>query len=599
MLLLILAFLGGVLTIVSPCILPVIPFVFARAGQPFRRSTLPMLAGMAITFAIFAGLATAGGNWIVATNQWGRWLALAVMALLGLSLLLPSLAEGLARPFVKLGGRLRQRPGGTEPAAAGPGTALLLGASIGLLWAPCAGPILGLVLAGAALSGLTVHTLGLLLAFAAGAACSLAVALLAGQRVFQAMKRGLGAEAWIRRGLGVAVLAGVVAIALGADTQLLAAVSYVNTNGVEQKLVNWFGHPQPAQAAAPIVINVPAPAATPAAAAAALQTIKLDNEGPMPSLDGATAWINSPPLSPAQLRGHVVLVDFWTYSCINCLRTLPYVEAWAQKYKDQGLVVIGVHSPEFAFEREVANVRQAVSRLKLTFPVAVDSDHKIWDAFKNEYWPADYFVDATGQIRFHHFGEGSYQEDERVIQQLLAEAHNTAPPAATASAFVSVDGAGAEAPAAFSEMASPETYIGYDRGQNFASPEKIAPDAPAVYSLPLRPSLNQWGLAGAWRVGAQSAELLKAPGSISFRFHARDLHLVLGSATGKPIRFRILIDGTPPGPDAGADTDAQGNGTVNFHRLYQLVRQKGAVEDRTFTIQFLDPGVEAYSFTFG
>ncbi|HXR97626.1 MAG TPA: cytochrome c biogenesis protein DipZ [Terriglobales bacterium] len=578
MFLFLLAFLGGVLTILSPCILPVLPFVFARADQPFRRSTLPMLGGMAVTFAIFAVLATAGGNWIIATNQYGRILALVVMAILGLTLLVPALAELLARPFVRLGARLQK---GRQEAAS-PAASLVLGASIGLLWAPCAGPILGLVLAASALSGVTPRTLGLLLAFALGAAASLAVALLAGQRVFQSLKRSLGAEEWVRRALGALVLVGVVAIALGADTRLLAAVQYFNTNGLEQKLVARLHQPPPVQAAAlPVSLQIPA----------------LPNEGPMPSLNGATDWINSPPLTSSELRGKVVLVDFWTYSCINCLRSLPYIEAWANKYKDQGLVVIGVHSPEFAFERDPKNVAQAVSQLKLTFPVAVDSSHKIWNAFKNEYWPADYFVDAQGNIRFHHFGEGSYAESEHVIQALLAEAHHQSAPVAEST--VQVAPTGAEAPAAPGEMQSPETYIGYDRGERFASPQRLLTDMAANYTAPLRPSLNQWGLAGDWKVSDEMALLLKAPGSVIYRFHARDLHLVLGSASGKPIRFRITIDGTAPGPDHGADVDEQGNGTVTFHRLYQLVRQKGKVEDRTFTIEFLDPGVQAFAFTFG
>lgn len=588
MLLLVLAFLGGVLTILSPCILPVLPFVFARADRPFRRSTLPMLAGMAITFAVIAALATAGGNWIVRTNEYGRIAAMAIMAILGASLLVPALAEWFTRPLVRLGSRLSarvQQPG--RPAS--PAAAVVLGGAIGLLWAPCAGPILGLVLGVAALQGFSTWALALLLAFAVGAACSLAVVLAAGQRLFQSLKRGLGAEAWVRRALGALVLVGVVAIALGADTQLLAAVQYVNTNGVEQRLVAFLAKPRPVHAA-PITINLPAPPP-------ALQHVALDNEGSMPSLGGAVAWINSPPLNAKDLRGKVVLVDFWTYSCINCLRSLPYIESWAQKYKNQGLVVIGVHSPEFAFERDVNNVRAAVQRLKLTFPIAVDSNHRIWDAFNNEYWPADYFVDAQGRIRFHHFGEGQYDESERVIQELLAEAHHET--LSAPGSFVHVEGTGAEAPADLSQMGSPETYIGYARGEHFDSPEHLKIDRNATYTAPLRPSLNQWGLAGTWHVGPHMAVLIKAPGEIIYRFHARDLHLVLGSGTGKPIRFRILIDGTAPGPDHGVDTDAQGYGTVTTYRLYQLVRQKGDIEDRTFTIQFLDPGVQAFSFTFG
>ncbi|MGH9487485.1 MAG: cytochrome c biogenesis protein DipZ [Terriglobales bacterium] len=585
MLLLVLAFLGGVLTILSPCILPVLPFVFARADRPFRSSRLPMLAGLAITFALFAALATAGGNWIVRTNEYGRVAAMLIMAALGLSLLVPAVAEWFSRPFVRLGARWSRRVAGSGERPVSPAASVVLGAAIGLLWAPCAGPILGLVLGVAAFSGFSAWTLSLLLVFAFGAACSLALVLLAGRHVFQRLKQGLGAEAWLRRGLGVAVLAGVVAIALGADTQLLAAVQYVNTNGVEQRLVALLARPRPVRAAAP------------AALFPALRQVDLTNYGRMPSLHGAVAWINSTPLNRKDLRGKVVLVDFWTYSCINCLRSLPYLEAWAQKYKSQGLVVIGVHSPEFAFERDVSNVRAAVRRLKLTFPIAVDSDHTIWNAFNNEYWPADYFIDAQGRIRFHHFGEGQYRESERVIQELLAQAHHQSLRAA--ESFVAVDGSGAEAPADVSQIESPETYIGYARGERFASPQGMKTDQNADYSAPLRPSLNRWGLAGIWNDGPHLAVLVKAPGKIVYRFHARDLHLVMGSGTGKPIRFRITIDGTPPGPDHGVDTDAQGYGTVTGYRLYQLVRQHGDIEDRTFTIEFLDPGVKVFSFTFG
>ncbi len=585
MLLLVLAFLGGVLTIVSPCILPVLPFVFARGDKPFARSTLPMLAGMALTFAVVAALATAGGNWIVRSNEYGRVAAMVVMAALGLSLLVPAVAEWFTRPLVRLGSRLSNRVSRSTPGASATAS-VILGAAVGLLWAPCAGPVLGLVLGVAALQGFSAWTLSLLLAFALGAACSLALVLAAGERLLRALKRSLAAEAWIRRTLGALVLAGVAAIALGADAQLLAAVQYVNTNGVEQRLVALLTQPRPARAGANAATLQPG-----------LQTVALDDEGPMPSLDGAIAWLNSPPLGARSLRGKVVLVDFWTYSCINCLRALPYIEAWAQKYKDQGLVVIGVHSPEFAFERDLDNVRAAVERLHLSFPIAVDSNHRIWDAFENEYWPADYFVDAQGTIRFHHFGEGSYEESERVIQELLAQAHHQ--PLSSPGAFVHDAGTGAQAPADLDKIGSPETYIGWERSENFASPEPLRADRDFTYSAPVRPSLNQWGFAGTWRVGAQMAVLAHAPGEIVFRFHARDLHLVLGSGTGKPIRFRVLIDGTAPGADHGVDTDAQGRGIVTAYRLYQLVRQHGDVEDRTFSIQFLDPGVDAFSFTFG
>jgi cytochrome c biogenesis protein CcdA/thiol-disulfide isomerase/thioredoxin len=583
MLLYFLAFIGGILTIASPCILPVLPFVFSRSDQPFRRSGLPLLAGMAATFAAVAGVATYAGAWVVRANQIGRWIAVVVFAVLGLALLLPNLGEYLSRPFVRLGGHVQGQNSQQAPSV---GRSVLLGVSTGLLWAPCAGPILGLILAGAALQGPSAHTTFLLLAFAAGAATSLALALLAGNKVFAAMKRSLGAEEWVRRGLGAAVLVGVVAISFGWDTGVLRRLSLSSTSGIEQKLVDRF-HPV-------AYANMDRDAANVEAAAPA--AIDLKREGPMPSLDGAVKWLNSAPLSTKQLKGKVVVIDFWTYSCINCLRAIPYVEAWYEKYKDDGLVVIGVHTPEFAFEKDAANVQKSLGDLKITYPVAVDSNYAIWNAFHNQYWPAHYFIDAEGQIRYHHFGEGQYDESEQVIQQLLKEKGASLKNAG----LVQVNGTGAQAAPDSRDVASPETYIGYERAQHYASPESIKQDKAQNYTAPVRPTVNQWGLVGSWNVSGEHATLNTAPGKVIFRFHARDLHLVLGPGkNGKPVRFRVKIDGTAPGADHGVDTDESGAGEVKEYRLYQLIRQKGAVEDRTFEIEFLDPGVQAFAFTFG
>jgi thiol-disulfide isomerase/thioredoxin len=292
----------------------------------------------------------------------------------------------------------------------------------------------------------------------------------------------------------------------------------------------------------------------------------------------------------------VIVVDFWTYSCINCLRSIPYVEAWSEKYKNDGLVVVGVHTPEFAFEKDPANIAKAVTDLKITYPVAIDSDYAIWKAFNNQYWPAHYFIDAKGEIRYHHFGEGKYDESEEVIQQLLKEKNSSL----NASGFVQVNPSGSEAAPDFSNVASPETYVGYDRAQNYASPQTIKQGKPQLYTAPARLTVNQWGLVGSWSVSGEHAQLVAAPGKVIFRFHARDLHFVLGPGkNGQPIRFRVRIDGTPPGEDHGGDADANGDGVVKEYRLYQMVRQKGKVEDRTFEIEFLDPGVQAFAFTFG
>jgi cytochrome c biogenesis protein CcdA/thiol-disulfide isomerase/thioredoxin len=621
-LLYLLAFVGGILTIVSPCILPVLPFVFSRADQPFRRSGLPLLAGMAMTFTVVAAVATFTGAWIVRANQIGRLVAIAIFGVLGLALLLPGFAEYLSRPFVRLGGKV-QIDGKESP---GIGKSLLLGVSTGLLWAPCAGPILGLILAGAAVEGVNARTLFLLLAFAAGAACSLAAALLAGHKVFALMKRSLGVEEWIRRGLGIAVLVGVAAIAFGWDRGILQRVSLASTAGIEQTLVN-LAHPvshaqnpnsspQGSPAIAPASQNAPTMTSTmtstarnePSTASGNVMSgpgmmmsarkadPQLPPDGSFSRFEGAVAWLNSPPLTKEELKGKVVLVDFWTYSCINCLRAIPYVEAWSEKYKKDGLVVVGVHTPEFAFEKDQSNIAKAVRDLKISYPVAIDSNYKIWNAFHNEYWPAHYFIDAQGIIRYHHFGEGEYDKSEQVIQQLLKEKNGSL----QAAGIVTICAVGAQAPSDVADVRSPETYIGYERQQNYVSPETIRRDAPSVYTIPGRLDVNDWALAGTWSVGEQRAALSVAPGKIAFRFHARDLHLVLGPGKdGRPVRFRVLLDGSVPQGDHGADVDGQGNGTVKEYRLYQLIRQKGKVEDRTFQIEFLDPGAQAFAFTFG
>jgi cytochrome c biogenesis protein CcdA/thiol-disulfide isomerase/thioredoxin len=578
MFLLFLAYFGGILTILSPCILPVLPFVFARSDQPFRRSGLPLLAGMAVTFAFVASLATVGGGWAVRANQFGRYAALILFAIFGLTLLFSSFAERLSRPFVQLGNRLSK----TSDSTPGIFNSFLLGIGTGLLWAPCAGPILGLILTGAALGGASAHTTLLLLAYAAGAATSVTVALLAGGRVFAAMKQSLGAEEWIRRVLGVAVLAGVVAVAFGLDRGVLTRLSLASTAGLEQRLVDRF-HPGNQRKA---VLNQTTGAVDDTSTSLAT----------LPDLSGATAWINSPALTPAALRGKVVLVDFWTYSCINCLRTLPYIKGWNERYKNSGLVIIGVHTPEFPFEKDESNVRKAVRDLGITYPVAMDNDYKIWRAFHNEYWPAHYFVDATGHIRFHHFGEGSYDESEKWIRSLLEEANHKPLPAASTQ----IAATGTEAPPASAAAQSPETYIGYERAQHFASPGGLNQNDPQLYKAPATLKLNEWAFTGRWKDEGQIATSLTSASSILFRFHARDLHLVLGpTKDGKPVRFRVTLDGKAPGADHGVDTDADGFGVVNENRLYQLIRQQNSSHDRTFQIEFLVPGVQAYSFTFG
>jgi len=363
------------------------------------------------------------------------------------------------------------------------------------------------------------------------------------------MKPALSSLVWIRHALGVAVIIGVVIV----------------------------------------MLHLPKPVVLTASAA-------LVDEGPMPDLDGAIGWLNSAPLNRKSLQGKVVLVDFWTYTCINSIRPLPYVKSWAAKYKDAGLVVIGAHTPEFSFEHEPMNVETAVRSLKVTFPVALDSDYRIWRSFDNQAWPAQYLVDAKGRIRYHHLGESDYGEIERIIQKLLKENGATG----FASETASVTGVGIEAAPDWEDGRSPETYIGYRQAQNFASPERLHKDSIQVFTAPAKPSLNHWGLSGSWNVNAESAVLQTVPGKIVFRFHSRDLHLVLAPAKeAKPIRFVVRLDGAAPGENCGVDTAPDGSGEIREPRLYQLIRQKGPIVARTFEIEFLDPSVHALDFTFG
>jgi thiol-disulfide isomerase/thioredoxin len=324
--------------------------------------------------------------------------------------------------------------------------------------------------------------------------------------------------------------------------------------------------------------------------------VRLPAEGSFPALGGATGWLNSQPLTPTRLRGKVVLVDFWTYTCVNWRRTLPYVRAWAAKYKDHGLVVIGVHTPEFSFEHNLDNVRWAIQDMKIDYPVAIDNNYAVWNAFNNEYWPALYFIDAKGHVRHHQFGEGEYQRCEAILQQLLKESDN----GGIGQDLVSVDPRGAEVPADVSSLRTPETYTGYGQTEYFASPGGAAWDKPHIYALPARLNLNHWALAGTWTVGKEAVTLNQSPARIAYRFHARDVNLVMGPSTrGASVRFRVLLDGQPLRDAHGADVDGSGNGAIAEQRLYQLIRQAEPIADRQFEIEFVDSGAQAFDFTFG
>jgi cytochrome c biogenesis protein CcdA/thiol-disulfide isomerase/thioredoxin len=419
-----LVYLAGVLTILSPCVLPVVPLVFGRADRPFRGDGAYMLAGIACTFAVAATAATATAGWVVGVSQVSRWGAMLLLGVVGASLLLPRLANGAARPLVRLGTWIERRAARLE----GRRGAFSVGAAVGLLWAPCAGPVLGLVVAAAALGGPGPGPALLFLTFAAGAVTSLGVSLAAGGRLLAALRRALGADALVRRGLGALTLSGVLVLALGWDRALYARTPGAGA-ALEQRLARALaparepGAPRIGQSLDEFAAGE---AAREEAAGASAALAPLADEGEMPELAGATAWLNGPPLTRTALRGRVVLVDFWTYGCYNCLNALPRVKALEAKYRAHGLVVVGVHTPEFPHEKVLGNVRKQVGRLGVVYPVAVDNDHRIWNAFRNRYWPAAYFVDRRGRVRFHHFGEGRYAEQDRVVQRLLAEP----PPAA-------------------------------------------------------------------------------------------------------------------------------------------------------------------------
>ncbi|MGI8401259.1 MAG: cytochrome c biogenesis protein DipZ [Gemmatimonadaceae bacterium] len=403
-----LAFIGGVLAIASPCILPVIPLVFSRAGRPVWNETIPLLMGLALAFTSAATTATVAANWLLVASEFGRSLALVLMAIVGLSLLSGRLAEAMARPFTRAGASLLSRNNGD----ATPAKNFVIGFAIGLLWAPCAGPILGLLIAGAAKTG-GLSAAGLYFTFALGAGMALGIFLNVGGRALKALRNAGAAERVIRKGLGIATIVTVVALAFGWDSALFANGTIVKTARAEERLVHQL---------APGSVSIPDQSISLDEFAAAKKAIGLSpGEGSLPGFDGAIEWINSAPLTPAALRGKVVLVQFWTFACYNCLNALPHVKALEAKYRDRGLVVIGVHTPELPHERVLSNVRDQVRRLGITYPVVVDNDYKIWKAFHNQYWPAAYYADGTGKIRFYHFGEGRYEEQDEAVAKLLTE----------------------------------------------------------------------------------------------------------------------------------------------------------------------------------
>ncbi len=560
--------LAGILTVFSPCVLPVLPPLLGASGSGRAGShPLKIILGLSASFTLFGVVFATFGTFLGLSNETLRKAALALLLFFGGSLIWPSLWERIGSQIARLGGGLSQA-GGTSHQKWWRGIAI--GASLGLIWAPCAGPILGIILTLAAIDPAFVRTTGLIGGYALGAAVPMLAIAYGGRWAQQRLLafRGWGAVA--RKTLGVLTIGVVLLLYFNLDTLLLARLpgGLFLANRLEKRLLP--AAVSPVQAA-----DRPLPVL-----------------GPMPQFARVTAWINSPPLTRDALRGKVVLVDFWTYSCINCIRSLPYVVRWHEKYKDQGLVVVGVHTPEFAFEKDEGNVRAAVKRNGIAYPVAIDNDYGIWRAYDNLYWPAHYFIDAVGRIRYTHFGEGEYEEGEKVIQQLLMEAQLLKSP-------MKIDRT--ENPVDFTRIKSPETYIGYARSRNLASPEKILPDRIQNYSSAANLLFNQWDLAGPWRITEEYGRLEGPGGKIRFKFLAPKLNLVMQGPRGKPAAARVFLDGQPVSSDnRGADVSGDGRATVGESLLYNLISLPDSDRsEHLFELRFDSPGVELYAFTFG
>jgi len=578
----ILAIAAGALTVLSPCILPILPALLsASASAGFRHRPFWIVLGLAISFTVFGAVFAVFGTFLGLSNATLRYAAMAILLFFGLSLLWPSLWERVG----SLVGSLAQKVPGADrpPAEQGRGGALLLGASLGLVWAPCAGPILGIIITLAAVQGAFGRSLLLMSGYSLGAALPMLAIGYGGRRLYRKI---LSVGKWgelSHRVLGAVTIATVVALFFNLDTLFLSRVpaGLFPAGTLEKKLAG----AAPRRPAAGAI-------AAPGVAEASTEVSSLPVLGTMPEFTNVAAWLNSPALTSASLRGKVVLVDFWTYSCINCIRTLPYVTRWYDKYRDRGLVVVGVHTPEFTFEKDAGNVKKAIARYGIRYPVALDNFYGTWGAYNNNVWPAHYLFDARGRLREVHFGEGEYEETERSIQSLLREAQLVHAAQEIERPAANVD---------FSRIDSPETYIGYGRARHFSSREAPAHDRTRNYTAPGTLGLNEWALRGAWKITREAAVLAAPGGGVRFHFKARQLNLVMRSDGNRGVTARVLLDGKPVAPDRrGADVGPDGRLSVADSRLYDLVdlsaKDRG---DHVFEIVFDGPGVALYSFTFG
>jgi len=581
-----LSILAGLLTVLSPCILPVLPpLLSASVATPLRHRPFWIVLGLAGGFTLFGTTFALFGSLLGLSDALLRHVALGILFFFSLSLIWPRLWEGIGNRI----SFLAQRYAGINRLGAEPDrlNALLIGGSLGLIWAPCAGPILGIIITLATVQRSFAQTLFLMGGYSLGAAVPMLLIGYGGQTVSHRLQHFRVWGPISHKLLGSLTLATVIGLYFNLDTWLLSHLPgrLFITNQIERQLVDKKG-------SASIPREDPdASDSNSGIALASTEAMPLPVLGTIPEFSHITAWINSPALSSSDLKGKVVLIDFWTYSCINCIRTLPYVTQWYQKYKDQGLVVVGVHTPEFSFEKEEANVKQAVLRHGIHYPVALDNDYGTWNAYNNRYWPAHYLIDAQGRIREEHFGEGNYKETERAIQTLLSEAKLLHRPVSLEAPKDSVD---------FSKIHSSETYIGYGRTQNFSSPQGLQPDAVLDYAAPATLGLNQWTLTGLWKITEEAAVLQAPGGAIRFRFEAPKLNLVM-AGKGKGSMAKVFLDGKPISPDSrGDDVGPDGNVTVTDSRLYNLVTlPQGDGGDHLFELIFEEPNVKLFAFTFG
>jgi cytochrome c biogenesis protein CcdA/thiol-disulfide isomerase/thioredoxin len=574
------AILAGLLTVVSPCILPVLPpLLGASVATPVRHRPFWIVLGLASGFTFFGTIFAFFGTFLGLSSSFLRQSALVILFFFGLSLIRPRLWEGMGNRISSLA----QIITGTDKLITEQGrlNAFLIGGSLGLIWAPCAGPILGIIITLATVQRSFAQTLLLMGGYSLGAAVPMLLIGYGGRRVTGRIQKFRAWGPISHKVLGFLTLATVIGLYFNVDTLLLSHLpgQLFIANRIEEKLVEKKG-------AASIETDSKS-----GVALASTEAMLLPVLGTIPEFSQITAWINSPAMSSSDLRGKVVLVDFWTYSCINCIRTLPFVTQWYEKYKDQGLVVIGVHTPEFSFEKDVSNIKQAVVRHRIHYPVAVDNDYGTWNAYNNRYWPAHYLIDAQGNIRQEHFGEGKYEETERAIQALLAEAKLLHKPVNLEAPKSSVD---------FSKIHSFETYIGYGRAQNFSSPQGLQRDTVLTYSAPTGLGLNQWTLTGLWKI-TEEAAILQAPnGAIRFRFEAPKLNLVMAEEE-KGSTAKVLLDGkTIPSNSRGDDVGQDGTVAISGSRLYNLVTlPPGDEGDHLFELIFEKPKVRLFAFTFG